>query len=87
MVCAWRLRSEFRWFTRDHDAHAYRVDLVVEDAVLVEVKAVVATAPIHRQQLRTSARLAGCRVRLLLNFGAPTMREGIERVVNGFPDR
>jgi GxxExxY protein len=66
---------------------AYRADIVVEDLVLVEVKALDVLASIHRQQLYTYLRLGGYRVGLLLNFGASTMRAGIERVVNRFPDR
>jgi len=64
---------------------AYRADLVVNGMVLVEVKALDSLAPIHSRQLLTYLRVAKCPVGLLLNFGAPTMREGIKRVVNGFP--
>lgn len=65
---------------------AYRADLIVEGSVLVEVKAIDGLAPVHSRQLLTYLRLADCRVGLLLNFGAPTMKAGIKRVVNGFPD-
>ena len=64
----------------------YRADLVVDRSVLIEVKAVEALAPIHIQQLQTYLRLGDYRVGLLLNFGAPTMKAGIKRVVNRFPD-
>jgi GxxExxY protein len=64
---------------------AYKADLDVEDCVLVEVKAVDAIAPIHLRQLSTYIRLADYRVGLLLNFGAPVMKDGIHRVVNNFP--
>jgi GxxExxY protein len=64
---------------------AYRADLVVADLVIVEVKALDAIAPVHWRQLRTYTRLADCAVGLLLNFGAPVMKEGIKRVINGFP--
>ena len=66
---------------------AYRADLLVEDAVLVEVKALDVLAAVHIRQLHTYVRLADCQVGLLLNFGAPTMKAGIKRIVNGFPDR
>jgi GxxExxY protein len=66
---------------------AYRADLLVQESVLVEVKAVDAIAPIHRQQLYTYLRLGDYRLGLLLNFGGATMKEGVRRVVNGFPDR
>jgi GxxExxY protein len=65
---------------------AYRTDLIVEEAVLVEVKAMAELAPVHERQLRTYLRLAHCSVGLLLNFGAPTMKAGIKRVANEFPD-
>jgi GxxExxY protein len=65
---------------------AYRADLVIEQVVLIEMKALEAIAPVHMRQLRTYTRLADCYVGLLLNFGAPTMKQGIKRVVNGFPE-
>ena len=65
---------------------AYRADAVVEHQVLVEVKALDTLAPIHSRQLQTYLRLGEYPVGLLLNFGAPTMREGIRRIVNGFPE-
>jgi GxxExxY protein len=65
---------------------AYRVDLVVEACVLVEVKALGSIADIHVRQLMTYLRLADFRVGLLLNFGASSMKEGIHRRVNRFPD-
>jgi GxxExxY protein len=66
---------------------AYRADLVVEGSVLVEVKAIDAIAPIHRQQVNTYLRLGNYRVGLLMNFGERTMKAGIERIVNRFPDK
>jgi GxxExxY protein len=65
---------------------AYRADLVVEGSVLVEVKAMEAVASIHDRQLDTYLRLGNYRVGLLLNFGAETMKAGIRRRVNRFPD-
>jgi GxxExxY protein len=53
---------------------------------VVEVKALESLAPIHGRQLHTYLRVADYRVGLLLNFGAPTLTEGIVRGVNGFPD-
>ena len=64
---------------------AYRADIVVEGKVLIEVKAVEAPNPTFRRQVYTYLRLGDYRVGLLLNFGAPTMLEGIERIVNDFP--
>ena len=64
----------------------YRADLVVEDCLLVEVKAVETTAPVHEQQVYTYLRLGDYRLGLLLNFGGATLKEGIRRIVNRFPD-
>jgi GxxExxY protein len=64
----------------------YRADLVVENCVVVEVKALETVAPIHLQQLYTYLRLGDYRLGLLLNFGGATLKEGIRRVVNRFPD-
>jgi iron complex transport system substrate-binding protein len=62
--------------------HAFKADLVVESRVIVEVKSIDRFAPVHPKQLLTYLRLMNLRVGLLLNFGAPTMKEGIKRVVN-----
>lgn len=64
----------------------YRVDILVEGKVIIEVKAVDQLAPIHQAQMMTYLRLAGCRVGLILNFNAPTMVEGIRRVMNGYEE-
>jgi GxxExxY protein len=65
---------------------AYEADFIVEGCVVVEVKALERVAPIHSRQLQTYLRLTGCPLGLLLNFGAPTMVDGIKRLVNNFPD-
>ena len=65
---------------------AYRGDIVVDGLVLVEVKALETVLRAHRRQINTYIRLGDYRVGLLLNFGAATMKQGIERVVNRFPD-
>ena len=66
-------------------ADGFRVDLLVDDRVVVEIKSVERLAPVHAKQLLTYLRLAGVQVGLLLNFGAPTLREGIRRLVLGLP--
>jgi GxxExxY protein len=63
----------------------YRLDLLVEGVLVVEVKAVAEMLPIHKAQLLTYLRLADCRLGLLINFGLETAREGIERIANGLP--
>ena len=62
----------------------FRVDLLVDGRVVVELKSVERLAPVHPKQLLTYLRLLDLRVGLLLNFGAPTMKEGIRRVVNDY---
>jgi GxxExxY protein len=64
----------------------YRLDLLVEGCVIVEVKAVDALLPIHQAQLLSYLRLAGLRTGLLLNFHVQVLKQGIKRVVNDFPD-
>lgn len=59
-----------------------RVDLLVEGVVIVELKSVEQLSPTHLKQLLTYLRLLHLRVGLLINFGAPTFKEGIRRVVN-----
>ena len=65
--------------------HGFRADLVVEGCVLVELKVEDRLTPIHRKQLLTYLRLGDFPVGLVLNFGAPTMKEGIKRLVNDLP--
>jgi len=61
----------------------YRIDLVVERRVVVEVKSVDALHPIHEAQLLSYMRLRGMRVGLLINFNVLHLREGIRRMVDG----
>ncbi len=64
----------------------YRLDLLVEDAVIVEIKSVDRLAPIHQAQLLSHLKLTGHKVGLLINFNVKILRSGIMRVVNRFPD-
>jgi GxxExxY protein len=64
----------------------YRLDLVVEDAVIVEVKAIEQLAPIHGAQLLSYLRLSGKKVGLLMNFHVRMLKNGLKRIVNEFPD-
>jgi GxxExxY protein len=63
---------------------AFRADLIVQERVIIEVKSVERTAPVHPKQLLTYLRLTNLRVGLLLNFGMEVMKEGIRRVVNDY---
>ena len=62
----------------------YRVDLLVEEQVIVELKAITKVLPIHKAQLLSYLRLSGLRVGLLVNFHTAHLREGIHRVINGY---
>ena len=64
----------------------YRLDLVVEDSVVVEIKAVDQLAPIHDAQLLSYLRLSDRRVGLLINFHVRVLKNGLKRIVNDFPD-
>lgn len=64
----------------------YCIDLLVEDSVIVEIKAVDALMPIHQAQLLSYLRLSGCKVGLLINFNVKILKNGLRRVVNDFPD-
>ena len=57
----------------------------MNDCVLVEIKALEAIAAIHLRQMTTYLKVGNYRVGLLLNFGTSTMKDGIHRVVNNFP--
>lgn len=59
----------------------YRIDLVVKNSVLVEVKAVETLLPIHRAQLLTYMRLTSISLGLLINFNVPVLRQGIKRML------
>ena len=60
----------------------FRADLLVQGKVIVELKSVEKTAPVHRKQLLTYLRLADRRLGLLINFGEALIKDGISRVVN-----
>lgn len=60
----------------------YRIDLLVENEVIVEVKSVDAVIPIHQAQLLSYLRLSQKKLGLLINFNVPHLRDGIKRLVN-----
>jgi len=64
----------------------FRADIIVNGSVVVEVKSIQSLAPIHEAQMLTYLRLSGCTVGLILNFNTPMMKQGIKRVVCGFPE-
>ncbi len=64
----------------------YRLDLLVEDLVIVELKTVDAFVPIHEAQLLTYLRMRNLWLGLLINFNTPVLKRGIKRLVNGNPN-
>ena len=64
-------------------AEGYRIDLLVEGKVIVELKAVSKLEPVHESQLITYLKLTGCKVGLLINFNVPRLVDGVRRKVNG----
>jgi GxxExxY protein len=67
---------------RDRRVGSHRLDLVVDDLVIVELKAVAALAPIHQAQALSYLRASGLRLALLINFDVPLLRTGIRRIIS-----
>ncbi|MFV8358983.1 GxxExxY protein [Flavobacterium sp. LS1P3] len=61
----------------------YRIDMIIEDKFIVEVKSVEALTDVHLAQLLTYLRLSDCRLGLLINFNVKLLKEGVRRVING----
>jgi len=62
----------------------YKIDLVIDDLVIIELKTVERFHPIHEAQLLSYLKLDGKKLGLLINFHVPVLRDGIKRVVNSF---
>jgi len=60
----------------------YRLDILVENRLIVELKACESLQPIHEAQLLTYLKLTGIKVGLLINFNVPVLKEGIKRLAN-----
>ena len=67
-------------------ATPFRLDLIVEEKLIVDVKAKIESTPIDKQQLLTYLRLCNVSLGLLINFNVPRLVEGISRVVNGLSE-
>ena len=61
----------------------YRIDMIIENKFIVEVKSVEALTDVHLAQLLTYLRLSDCRLGLLINFNVKLLKEGVRRVING----
>ncbi len=62
----------------------FRVDLLVDEKLIIEIKSVETLHPVHYKQLLTYLRLMNLPLGLLINFGAPTIKEGLKRVANNY---
>ena len=69
------------YFKGVHLDAGYRLDSLVDDAVIVEIKAVDQLAPIHKAQLLSCLKLSGCKIGLLINFNVEKLKNGIRRLV------
>lgn len=67
-------------------ANDLRIDLLVDDRIIVEIKAVEELHPIHTAQLLTYLKLTNKKLGLLINFNTTKLIEGLERVMNGYLD-
>jgi GxxExxY protein len=63
--------------------NAYRIDFIVENCLIVEVKSVGKLLPVHSAQVLSYLKLSGLKLALLINFNVPHLREGIKRFING----
>lgn len=61
----------------------FRADMIVEEKLIIELKSVDKSSPVHKKQLLTYLKLTNIKLGYLLNFGAPTMKEGLSRIING----
>ena len=60
----------------------FRVDVMIEQKVIVELKSVETLADIHYKQVQTYLKLSDCKLGLLINFNVPLIKNGIHRIVN-----
>ena len=69
-----------------HIRDGFRADLIVEGKLLIELKSVERLTPVHSKLVLTYLRFLDLRIGLLMNFGGPTFREGLKRIVNKHGD-
>ena len=80
----WPLPVEYKGLQLDC---GYRLDLLVDNSIVVEIKAVERLDPIHEAQLLTYLRLGGWKAGLLVNFNVPVLKQGIRRLVLGLEEK
>lgn len=86
LKCEYEVPVPIMFKGRRIQEEGFRADLVVEDLVVVELKSVEEIKPVHKKQLLTYLRLMDKRVGLLINFNVVLLKDGIERIVNGFAE-
>src|SRR3954465_5735642 len=64
----------------------YRIDIIVEDLIILEIKSVEALAPIHEAQIITYLKLSEKKLDFLMNFNVRLLKEGLRRFANGMPN-
>ena len=78
----WKNRNQLPLIYKEVKLDAgYRIDLLVENTIVIEIKSVDALADIHLAQILTYLKLSGCKLGLLVNFNVAHLKEGIKRVV------
>jgi len=80
-----RLRRQHCVRLKDGDLEfeaAFRADLIIDDAVIIEIRSTTHSDPVHARQLLTYLRLTGLQLGLVINFGQPTLRQGVKRMIN-----
>ena len=65
---------------------SFRADIIVDKRVLIELKSVENVQPVHKKQTFTYLKLTGIHLGLLINFGAPLLKDGLHRIVNDLPE-
>lgn len=78
-----KLPVVYKDFSLDQD---YRIDVLVEDEFILEIKSVEAILPIHKAQLLTYLKLADKKIGFLVNFNVPLLKQGFHRMIQGYND-
>ena len=71
-------------FAGEHFDEGFRADLFINGKVIIELKSVEKITSAHQKQLLTYLKLTNRKLGLILNFGAPVMKDGIQRIINGY---
>ena len=61
----------------------YRLDIIIEDKFIIEIKAVEQLTDVHLAQILTYLKLANCKLGMLINFNVKLLKQGVKRVING----